>query len=119
MLVEELLEQLEQMDKDAEVRFASQPSYPMEYTLDSVVQVDPTELTEHLRDEINQMVNSSVEAGELTHSEADTEVTRLMHEARENNINVLVGEPQMVVYLGEGRQIGYLNAKASEELGWS
>ena len=47
MLVEELLEKLEGMDKDAEVRLAMQPNYPLEYTIDAAVWVvtDPDEGT--------------------------------------------------------------------------
>ena len=41
MTVAELIEQLEALDPEAEVRLASQPTYPMEYSLDEfVVEVD-------------------------------------------------------------------------------
>ena len=30
----------------------------------------------------------------------------------------VVGESDVIVYLGEGSQIGYLNEDASRELGW-
>ena len=38
MTVEELIEELKYMDKDATVRFASQPSWPFEYSIYGVVQ---------------------------------------------------------------------------------
>lgn len=38
MTVEELIEELQGMDQDAEVRFASQPSWPFEYSINGVVQ---------------------------------------------------------------------------------
>lgn len=40
MTVEELIEMLEQFDPEAEVRIASQPSWPMEYELSGVDATD-------------------------------------------------------------------------------
>ena len=74
MTVQELIEELNMMNPDAEVRFASQPSWPFENDIDSVVSVE-------------------VE-------------------------NRRTGEAVEVVYLEEGRQIGYLPGEAKEELGW-
>ena len=39
MTVAELIEELKFMDQDTEVRFASQPSWPFEYSINSVVEV--------------------------------------------------------------------------------
>jgi hypothetical protein len=39
MKVRDLLEQLEFMPEDAEIRFASQPNYPMEYEVDDMFAV--------------------------------------------------------------------------------
>ena len=36
----------------------------------------------------------------------------------EETSNNVVGEKEVIVYLGEGTQLGYLNEKASDELGW-
>ena len=36
----------------------------------------------------------------------------------EETSNNVVGEKEVVVYLSEGSQIGYLPEKASDELGW-
>ena len=74
MTVADLIWQLEQMNPEAEVRFASQPSWPFENDIDSVVSVE-------------------VE-------------------------NPRTGEEVKVVYLEEGRQIGYLPREAKRELGW-
>ena len=68
MTVSELKEILEHYDDDMEVRFASQPSWPFEYSILDAV---------------------------LAH--VDEEV---------------------VIYLEEGSQLGYLPREAKEELGW-
>jgi len=68
MTVRELIEELRLMDQDAKVRFASQPSWPFEYSIYGVVQTTVKD--------------------------------------------------QDMVYLEEGRQVGYLPSEAKEELGW-
>ena len=68
MTVSELKEILEYYDDDMEVRFASQPNWPFEYSILDAVMVNVDE--------------------------------------------------EDVIYLEEGRQLGYLNHKAKEELGW-
>jgi hypothetical protein len=40
MTVEELIEELEQLDPEAEVRWASQPSWPFEYDCAGVQEVE-------------------------------------------------------------------------------
>jgi hypothetical protein len=40
MTVAELIEVLQYMDQDAEVRLAQQPNYPFEYSVDNVVQIE-------------------------------------------------------------------------------
>ena len=72
----ELLDALQEMDPDTEIRFASQPSWPFEYSIHDIVIVD---------DEPEQ---------------DDCE------------------ESTQIVYLVEGRQIGYLPHEAKEEIGW-
>ena len=72
MTVRELIEELKYMDEDATVRFASQPSWPFEYSIYGVIQ------------------------------------TTVNYNDNERDI----------VYLEEGRQVGYLPAEAKEELGW-
>ncbi len=68
MTVRELIEELRLMDQDAKVRFASQPSWPFEYSIYGVVQTTVKD--------------------------------------------------QDMVYLEEGRQVGYLPKEAKDELGW-
>ena len=73
MTVQELIEELRLMDQDATVRFASQPSWPFEYSIYGVVQTTVRDNEDNERD---------------------------------------------MVYLEEGRQVGYFPAEAKEELGW-
>ena len=68
MTVRELIEELRLVDQDATVRFASQPSWPFEYSIYGVLQTTVKD--------------------------------------------------QEMVYLEEGRQVGYLPSEAKEELGW-
>ena len=73
MTVQELIEELKYMDGDATVRFASQPSWPFEYSIYGVVQTTVRDNEDNERD---------------------------------------------MVYLEEGRQVGYLPSEVKEELGW-
>jgi hypothetical protein len=124
MNVEELIERLEEMDPNAEVRFAAQPHYPMEYSIGQVVEVDTAELPHEEIDEIREMVRSSVDEGELDISELGVTIEELIEkrkqerneqEQRRNWGGEGLGP---VVYISEETQVGYLNSRASEELGW-
>ena len=79
MTVQELIEELRLFDQDAQVRFASQPSWPFEYSINGVVQAVVDKPDKHTYDGYEQ---------------------------------------EDVVYLEEGRQIGYLPSGAKDELGW-
>ena len=79
MTVGELIQELKYMDEDATVRFASQPSWPFEYSINGVIQTT---------------VNKPVEYTDDGYEQED------------------------VVYLEEGRQVGYLPKEAKDELGW-
>ena len=79
MTLEELIEELQYLQQsgvpgDTAVRFASQPSWPFEYSINSVqeVQIDDEE----------------------------------------------VDEPETIIFLEEGRQLGYLPSEAKNMLGW-
>jgi hypothetical protein len=79
MTLDELIEELQYLQEsgvpgDTAVRFASQPSWPYEYSINSVqeVQIDDEE----------------------------------------------AAEPVTVIFLEEGRQLGYLPAEAIFQLGW-
>ncbi len=73
MTVGELIHELKYMDEGATVRFASQPSWPFEYSIYGVVQTT-------------------------------------VKDSRDNE--------EDIVYLEEGRQVGYLPKEAKDELGW-
>ena len=72
MTVGELIHELKYMDEGATVRFASQPSWPFEYSISGVVET---------------IVDNR-------------------------------GNEEDIVYLEEGRQVGYLPKEAKDELGW-
>lgn len=46
MTVQDLIYELQQMNPNAQVRFASQPQWPFEYTISSAIQVDFDDETE-------------------------------------------------------------------------
>ncbi len=79
MTVGELIEELRLMDQDAPVRFASQPNWPFEYSINGVVQAAVDKPGKYTYDGYEQ---------------------------------------EDVVYLEEGKQIGYLPNGAKNELGW-
>ena len=79
MTVGELINELKYMDEGATVRFASQPSWPFEYSITGVVQTSINKPGEYTDDGYEQ---------------------------------------EDVVYLEEGRQVGYLPKEAKDELGW-
>lgn len=91
MTVGELKEILESLPDEMEVRLAFQPSWPLEYTVDQAQVVD-----------LN--VPDPEEEGP-----ADDETQPVTPER---------GEPDEVLYLAEGNQIGYLPEAATRGLGW-
>jgi len=50
MTVRELIEELKYMDEDATVRFASQPSWPFEYSIYGVVQTTVKDVKDNEED---------------------------------------------------------------------
>ena len=79
MILEELIEELQYLQEsgvpgDTAVRFASQPTWPFEYSIDSVQEV------------------------QIDDGRSD--------------------ETETVIFLEEGRQLGYLPAEAIFQLGW-
>jgi hypothetical protein len=78
MDIKELIAELKYIaaftEGDFEVRFASQPNWPFEYSIDNAIEVD-------------------------------------LEDSR-------TGEMKKVVYLVEGRQIGYLPEEVKDEIGW-
>jgi len=75
---------------DAEVKLATQPNWPFEYSIGSVVAVDLSEEEDEFEEE----------------EEEDVDV-----DDEEDDENI-------VIYIGEGEQLGYLSHMAKQELGW-
>ena len=50
MTVRELIQELEYMDQDAKVRFASQPSWPFEYSIYGVIQTTVKDIRDNEED---------------------------------------------------------------------
>lgn len=103
MNIVELIQELEYMKdiagEDAEVRFASQPNWPFEYSISNIIATTNEMREENARDELRDEGLSEEEINER-----------------------LVGAPELegenVVYLAEGSQLGYLPEDAKNELGW-
>jgi len=92
MTLQELISQLqdfaEDYGDDTEVRLAFQPSWPFEHSIGAVALVD---------------VNTD-------DRDLDDDGDDFSYEAS--------GSEEFVVYIGEGRQIGYLPSEAKAELDW-
>lgn len=80
MTVGDLLDILEGLDENAEVRIAHQPAWAFEYEINDVVPVEPMD-EEDVADRYN-------------------------------------GNGATVVYLVDGRQLGYLPSEAAHQIGW-
>jgi len=105
MNVSELIAHLEDCDPDAEVRLATQPSWPFEWSISDIIQpLSPQAITKHQFDD-------------ATDSQRDA-WTRQEEEGTVIFVEEGYEDPPLVVYVAEGRQIGYLPANASSELGW-
>lgn len=96
MTVEELRNELENLDPEAEVRLAQQPSWPFEYSIGQIREValvDDADL-------------EALDSFSDLSTEERAERSRRAESARR------------VVYIGEGQQLAYLPGAASRELGW-
>ena len=104
MNVGELKALLEGLEEDAEVRIASQPNWPFQHDVDSVIVIEkPKELlsdneVEAMSDAEREQYEDACERGEYVDP----------HEMPESDI----------VYIGEGRQIGYLPMRVKGRLRW-
>ena len=103
MTVGELIETLEDMKdsvgENAEVRFASQPSWPFEYSIR-----DAYALT---KDERRYMAEEAMREEGMDEDEI-----------KENFDEDELDQAEDVVYLEEGGQIGYLPDEAKQLIGW-
>jgi hypothetical protein len=59
MRVRELIEELEGMNPEAEVRFASQPSWPFEYNIQGVVECNPEDESDNEPAEVVYLVEGN------------------------------------------------------------
>ena len=111
MNIKDLIEQLEEIAElapNAEVRYASQPSYPFENSIREVLSWDKETMIDMEMENIQQAIE---EDGAEPMSYEDKRAL-----ARENV--EYGGECEPVVYLAEGSQIGYLPSGPTEALGW-
>ena len=103
MNIVRLIEELEYLKdiagEDAEVRLATQPSWPFEYSIDSVIV-----MTNEMREE-----NARAELRDEGLSE---------EEINEQVVGAPEFEGENVIYLSEGCQLGYLPGDVTNELGW-
>ncbi len=102
MTIRELIVELEYIAKDVgddvEVRYASQPSWPFEYSIGDIATTTKDIREEGLRSE---MLDDGMTGEDINKWFKDNNETR-----------------EDVVYLAEGSQIGYLPADVKESLGW-
>lgn len=103
MTVTELIEELEALREDCggetEVRFASQPNWPFEYSIGEVVSTSS--------EEENAILRMEMKAEGAT----DEEIAKELGDPDDDGNDA-------VIYLSEGRQIGYLPEAARDVLGW-
>jgi len=104
MTLNELIEELETLREsgvcgDAHVRFASQPSWPFEYSITNVAATTPDSWMENMRGE---MEDEGMSEEKITERLADVDQDKV----------------ETVVYLVEGSQIGYLPSEAKTMIGW-
>lgn len=137
MRVSDLIERLQDLDPDAEVKLAFQPSWPFQYSVGELVEVDVNEVrwgVEYTNEEgeteleFPQVEEDHDEARDLASKlrtmgfekvevvgKPDTHVD-FMPEAMVEQY--LEDTPQMAVYLGEGGQDCYLPHAAKKALDW-
>lgn len=85
---------------DAEVRFASQPNWPFEYEISDIAVCNLAEESEAEDDDLREWMEDG---------DVDEEVIREWMD---------IDNDEVVVYLGEGSQLGYLPETAKNTLGW-
>ncbi len=98
-LIERLQEAKEQMNGQVEVRFASQPSWPFEYSINEVHMLSKAERKDLA---IEKMREDGMGEEEINESLDEEELD----------------QEEDVVYLEEGGQLGYLPDEAREMIGW-
>lgn len=104
MTLNDLIDELEYLREsgisgDTAVRFASQPSWPFEYSISSIAALTKDSWEESLRGE---MEGEGMSEEEIAEGIANAELDKV----------------ESVVYLVEGHQIGYLSGEAKDTIGW-
>lgn len=110
MTLNELIEQLTDLqnqlgNEDPEVRLAIQPQWAFEHSIDQVV----------LPEQPRYVTQAEFEAM------SEDEQERASEAADRDEVEFLDDNqlrPERVIYIGEGRQVGYLPGTASRALGW-
>lgn len=111
MTLSELIQTLQDIQDDQvdgvdpEVRLASQPSWPFEWSISNVVEIaDP---------ESEDLVSLQDELSETEDEDAAREIMDRIDDIMERS-----KQNGPVVYLAEGTQLGYLPGVVAAELGW-
>ncbi len=123
MTVEQLIRELEGCDPSTEVRLAHQPSWPFEYSVDSIGETDPDRGYENVRGDYDgpgwYVIKDAwlEEDGDGPAGPFETSAEAEAFAAQEKEADGQGNEP--VVYIGEGTQLGYLRGSARKALGWS
>mgnify|MGYP000974184265 CR=1 FL=1 len=122
MTIRDLVAVLEQYDEDTEVRLAMQPSWPFEYSIADVVA--PGISRPPVGSRIKWWDGRPCE-GHVVHVDDESIIAEddagNGHEVMLDMVEACSEAPEEcshVVYLTEGRQLGYLPGHVSEVLGW-
>jgi len=115
MTVQDLINELQGFSPDAEVRLATQPSWPFEYSVSAVAQTEPGEGYGIRQNEDGWYV--TYDADDADFSDGPLESAGEAREALESRLAREGTDP--VVYIGEGTQLGYLPGAGRRALGWS
>lgn len=117
MTVGELRETLEGFEDDLEVRLATQPSWPFEWSVQSVDEYDAIARYSPFHDGDGWRVRyEDIDTGEMEICEGGPYASpdEALDDARENLVDP--NATSHVVYIYEGEQLGYLPSGAKE--GW-
>jgi len=119
LTVSDLRDMLEGLDDNLEVRFAAQPNWPFEYSIDKVEVVNPNAPSDDEEREYEEFLSEHFEARQIEDpEEREAEIKKLrdgwiaMQESNEADNGL------EVVYLVEGNQIGYLPGIVASAIGW-
>lgn len=110
MTLNELIEKLTDLqsqlgNEDPEVRLAIQPQWAFAHSIDQVVLPErPRYVTQAEFDAMSE------EEQEAANEAADRDEVEFLDHREE--------APEQIIYIGEGRQEGYLPGNASRALGW-